>query len=301
MKKKLNLSICIIFFMSIILNTSVYAKDVHDFKSEENIISIDSKRDNELPKRFRKSTDKIESSFKKINLNGMSELNISGSAQFTPDNIKLIKETIPSKKIAIFDLREEPHGFVNNLAVSWKSDKNESDKNISIRKVMENEKNKLKSIKLNKDITIKGKTVTPKEVDTEKDLVGDLNMTYIRMPVMDHGIPDDEMVDYFINTAKNLPQGTWLHFHCKGGIGRTTTFMIMYDMMKNGKKVSMQDIVDRQVALGGKNILKAKHERSEKRAEFIKKFYRYVSENKDDFQTSWSSFIKNKEIQNLQK
>lgn len=292
MKKKLSLCIFIVFFMSLVGNSSAYAKNLYGFNSEENIISMDSKRDGELPKRFRKSTDKIESNFKKFDLKGMSELNISGSAQFTGDNIKLIKEAIPGKKIAVVDLREEPHGFINNLAVSWKSDVDDSDGNLSVKKTMENEKNKLKSIKLNEPVTIKGKKIIPKEVESEKDLVEDLNMTYIRIPVMDHGIPDDEMVDYFINTVKNLPEGTWLHFHCRGGIGRTTTFMIMYDMMKNGKRVGMQDIVDRQVAIGGKNILNIKNKKSQKRAEFIKKFYKYASENKDNFQTSWSSWVK---------
>ena len=35
------------------------------------------------------------------------------------------------------------------------------------------------------------------------------------------------MVDYFIDFVENQPENTWLHFHCKAGAGRTTTFMIM--------------------------------------------------------------------------
>ena len=41
------------------------------------------------------------------------------------------------------------------------------------------------------------------------------------------------------------------HFHCKEGIGRTTTFMIMYDIMKNYKEVSLNDIIKRQYLPSG--------------------------------------------------
>ena len=54
---------------------------------------------------------------------------------------------------------------------------------------------------------------------------------------------------YFVQLVNSELKDNWLHFHCKQGIGRTTTFMIMYDIMKNAKEVSLDDIVKRQVAL----------------------------------------------------
>lgn len=57
------------------------------------------------------------------------------------------------------------------------------------------------------------------------------------------------MVVYFITFVNNQPENSWLHFHCKAGIGRTTTFMIMYDIMKNCNDVSLYDIITRQVIL----------------------------------------------------
>lgn len=59
------------------------------------------------------------------------------------------------------------------------------------------------------------------------------------------------MVNYFIDFVKNQPKDSWLHFHCKEGIGRTTTFLIMYDIMKNHKDVNLNDIIKRQVLLSG--------------------------------------------------
>ena len=59
------------------------------------------------------------------------------------------------------------------------------------------------------------------------------------------------MIDYFIDFVQSQPNGSWLHFHCKEGIGRTTTFMIMYDIMKNHKDVELNDIIKRQVILSG--------------------------------------------------
>ena len=59
------------------------------------------------------------------------------------------------------------------------------------------------------------------------------------------------MVNYFMDIVKNNPENTWFHFHCKAGVGRTTTFMIMYDIIKNGNEVSLHDIIGRQLLLSG--------------------------------------------------
>jgi hypothetical protein len=80
-------------------------------------------------------------------------------------------------------------------------------------------------------------------------------------------------------------------------MGRTTTFMAMYDMMKNSKKVSLEDIMERQELLGGVKLLKpvgGKESESQKRSDFLRQFYQYTKENNDNFKTSWSQWLNSK-------
>ncbi|HBC96972.1 MAG TPA: phosphatase [Clostridium sp.] len=305
MKKKFTRSISIfiftVFFTSFVNAigiSQVYSEGilepVNESVSVESHLKIDSKKKAKIPKRFRKSTDNIDK--KDVNLKGLSILNASGSAQFTGNNIKILKEQIGNVPTAVIDLRQESHGFINNLAVSWVGeDNNKANKGLSREEVLKDESEKLKDIELNEEIEIDGKEIIPAEVQSERELVEQNGMNYIRIPVTDNERPSDEMVDYFIKIVKNMPENTWYHFHCKAGIGRTTTFMTMYDMMKNSKDVSLEDIMERQVLLGGKNLLKSGYKPgsfSGERSEFIKKFYKYTRENRDNFNTSWSQWLK---------
>ena len=68
-------------------------------------------------------------------------------------------------------------------------------------------------------------------------------MGYCRFPTTDHVRPRDTEVDAFVAFASTLPTDTWLHFHCRGGDGRTTTFLVMHDTMHNAPGVSIEDIL----------------------------------------------------------
>lgn len=80
-----------------------------------------------------------------------------------------------------------------------------------------------------------------------------------------------------------------------GGAGRTTTFMVMYDIMKNAHKLSLNDIVQRQALLGGNNILEISQSEDDawkkkaaiERKHFIEKFYKYVHDPEGFQSTSW--------------
>ncbi|MBA5851309.1 dual specificity protein phosphatase family protein [Clostridium sp. cel8] len=300
MKKKFRIIAFILFFISIMGISTAFSKELSEPNNENAGISmtVDSKRNGKMPKRFRKASDKIETTEKTPNLTGLSDLKESGSAQFTPGNIDMVKKAIGSKNIVVVDLRQESHGFINGWAVSWKKDgKNKANKGLTKSQVLKTEEELLKSIKLNEPIEIKGKTIVPTEVQDEKQLVTKYDMKYVRIPVTDNERPDDDMVDYFVNMVKTLPEDTWFHFHCKAGIGRTTTFMAMYDMMKNAKKVSLEDIMERQTLIGGKEILKpenGKKGNSQRRSDFLRNFYEYAKQNNDNFETSWSKWLKSK-------
>ena len=68
-----------------------------------------------------------------INKKGLLHLHISGSGQFSESGLKIIQEIIPPNfSIIDIDLREESHGFINGIAVSWKNEFNNANKGLTI-------------------------------------------------------------------------------------------------------------------------------------------------------------------------
>lgn len=244
---------------------------------------------------------------------GLDNLNISGSSQFSKASFDaLFKALNKPSCFYLFDLREESHGFINGMAVTWYGvhNHNLTNKGKSVQKIEEIEKKLLaeqvqkKYLLLNKSDAKDqisesryGLPVYPvfvRTIQTEREFIEGKNLHYIRLPVSDHIKPTDEIVDQFISIVKSLPKNRWLHFHCSGGAGRTTTFMNMYDMMNNAKEISFEDIIKRQWYLGGKNMNEHSDDKewkvslSKERLQFLKDFYHYCRYNEDNYETSWS-------------
>lgn len=298
MNKKLRIPILPIFLLSIFLSFLV-SKNISAEITNNNVhLVLDSSSYNDiLPKNFRKTTDLTTiKDNKNLNLNGLDKLNISGSQQFSENNLPLlIKGIDTSLPITVVDLRQESHGFINGLPVSWADSKNNANVGLTREQVLLDESNKLKSITLNKPITFYNNpklTIVPTKVQNEEELVKSKDLSYNRITVRDGGIPNDDMVDYFIESIKAQPQKSWLHFHCKQGIGRTTTFMVMYDMIKNYKEVSADEIIKRQLSLANFNENTTKSFYNNERIDFLNKFYNYCKINGDSFQTKWSEWKK---------
>lgn len=298
MHKKLKISVVILLtmlttiFSSFLVSISSAAQT-----SDVNLVVESLNYNNILPKNFRKTSDlTIIKDNKNLKLNGLDKLNISGSQQFSGNNLPiLIKAIGTSLPITVMDLRQESHGFINEFAVSWADARNNANVGLTKEQVLLDEANKLKSIKLNVPITFYNhpkQTIVPTKVQDEKELTQSKSLSYNRITVRDGGIPTDDMVDYFIESIKAQPQNSWLHFHCKQGIGRTSTFMIMYDMIKNHKEVSEEDIIERQLALANydENTLKSFH--NNERMSFLKSFYDYCKTNGDSFNIKWSEWKK---------
>lgn len=262
---------------------------------------VDSLNIRTLPSHFRKSSDKVNTKDNEsLNLTGLDTLNISGSKQFSENGLALIKNAIgASMPIVVVDLRQESHGFINGIPVSWANSKNNANMGLTKEQVLADERNKLQSIKLHEPLVIHNhpdRTVIPTKVQDEKELVKSQLMSYVRIPVTDGKLPTDDMVDYFIELVNSQPKDSWLHFHCKEGIGRTTTFMIMYDIMKNSKEVNLDDIVKRQILLSNMSPTSAQRFYNEERKNFLTNFYNYSKENNDNFKTKWSEWKKNSSI-----
>lgn len=267
--------------------------DTTDDSNEPNEIYINMDcKDDSLPKRFRKCNDPIDNKIgdRIVDIDGLDELLMSGSGQFSQEGLELVKQEIGDYSIYIVDLREESHGFANGISFSYMDKDNRANEGKSLDQIIDDENTKLDAIREDGFVifpTDNDTRVDVVDVQTEESITESCQMSYLRLPVSNNLRPSDAIVDTFIAFERSLPKDTWLHFHCMEGVGRTTTFMFMHDAMHNAKSVSMEDIMTRQVLLGGKNLLQSG---SKERSAFIEKFYQYCKENNDDFHTSWTEW-----------
>lgn len=226
----------------------------------------------------------------------LKEFNMSGSAQFTVSQLPNVVKAIDSPKILDIDLRQESHGFINNVAFSYAGSDAALNYGMDSNAVLEKELNELEKIALNSEVEIHKKngelleTLKVKKVLSEYELASKNNVEYIRLAVKDGGIPSEDVVDNFINIVKNKPKSLHIHFHCDHGEGRTTTFMAMYQIMNNESKLTLDEILKYQINNGGIVLTNNKE-----RAEFLVSFYNYVNHNKaDNYDLAYSNWVNNK-------
>jgi hypothetical protein len=135
-------------------------------------------------------------------------------------------------------------------------------------------------------------------------MVESLGFHYVLIDHYRGTIPAPEQVDAFITFVKSLPDPVWVHFHCSAGRNRTTTAMVMYDIMKNGKKVPLQDIVLRHYLQGSENLFdtslwptgRYSQETLLNRKKFITSFYDYVTSSDGLGVKTWQDWLKLKGI-----
>lgn len=298
-RKKIIALLSCIFLCLFLLGAASEDKsnNLSDTNSDEIHLILDIMRFDQLPTHFRTTADLSVFNNTNINTKGMSTLNISGSEQFSKTNLPMLVDAIKSPyKITDIDLRQESHGFINELPISWANALDNANAGLNLSQINMRENKLLKSVPLNKPLTFYNRpdvTITPTVTYTEETLVKSNGLSYIRIPVTDFDLPDNSAVDYFLNLVKNQPKNSWLHFHCKEGVGRTTTFMIMYDIIKNCNYVSLDDIITRQVnfPVSFKEETKAKFSQG-KEFVFLSKFYEYCKSNAKDNNPSWSNWIK---------
>ena len=251
---------------------------------------------------------------KKLRLN--KELKASASGQFTASELSKLFTVIPAlkKHIWIIDLRQESHGFVNGLPVTWYTEQNEINLNKTATQILAAERELLNNLSKQQKITVyhlnklvagkisAGESITliPEDVASEQQLVTNAHGKYQRLYVLDHHRPDDVTVDNFIDFVRTkVTAEDWLHFHCRGGKGRSSTFMAMYDMLKNSCHTSFMEIIQRQARHGNIALDKipteqAKHWKAgfaQERYEFLQKFYHYASDPNGYGMRNWSAWL----------
>lgn len=250
------------------------------------------------PRNFRMASDgwRVTPEDEPPTREGLDNLRISGSAQCTAAGFASLYTKLsaaaaaPGAPIYDVDLRQESHGFADGLPVSWHKNNNLANEGKTPEEVALDEKERLAGL-AGETTTFgpKGKTdksrfeavtFTPENVQTEKDVVEATGFRYVRFYVTDRTQPDTETIEAFLDFVESLPGDAWLHFHCRAGRGRTTTFMAMYDMIRN-PEIPAEDIIERQYLIGGADLTAMKedewkNERIVQRLEMLKLFSEYV-------------------------
>ena len=259
--------------------------------SAEGVWRLDGLNKNELPRNFRL----------------IENLNASASGQPSLNGLKKVYEEVrkhTGSTIYIVDLREESHGLADGVPVSWYVEKNRGNFYRGFDEGYEAEQLNELPGKLTEFVPLgnadkksfKAIKFAPKKISTERKAVENLDsellkdyasgkyfsqIRYVRFPATDMVFPSPYVVDDFLDFVEKLPPTAWLHFHCHAGHGRTTTFLVFYEILKN-PDASLEEICHRQFLLGGSDLLthsdggdwyaQAHNDRAEK----IKLFYKYM-------------------------
>lgn len=276
----------------------------------ETKLIIEADDTDDLPLRFRQTSAPFPDSGQELpNLHGFRELNVSGSGQFSQRGLRRIRREIGRQEAVIVDLRQESHGFVNGRGVSWFGKHNYGNIGLTNEEVLTKEDSQIRELaeaptfyfdylKEKSAMRIDEPVQNPKAVHTEAEIAALEGFGYQRFYVTDHNRPTDKEVDRYILFFKSLPVGTWVHYHCRGGVGRTSTFILMHDMLHNAQSVSLEDIFRRNMLNGGRDMQRFYEDKDNykqapalERLVFIEQFYNYCRANRDRFATLWSQWL----------
>lgn len=241
--------------------------------------------------RFRRSDDSFLKEASIDLRKGLDDLHISGSCRPSAIALKKALSNI-NMPIYIFDLLGEDHYYIQGMPERWYGYKyspiiGESKDKRSLRTILHS--------------LIYTGTLhhTEEDAQTERELIEEIGFHYIGTNQERRTAPTPEQVDDFIQTVVSLPNPCWIHFHCSAGRGRTTVAMVMYDILKNGKTVFLEDIIRRHQLLGSENLFditvwsngRYTKEMLKGRKDFVISFYKYVNDPQGLGVTSWKEWI----------
>ncbi len=291
----------------VLLSASIFS--AASAKKNDGVWRLDGTAAAALPRNFRLMTDDWHNASrgKEPTRQGLAELHASASGQPSLAALKTLYKKIheqkPDAEIFLVDLRQESHGFVNSLPVSWYIQKNLANFGKTLREIERDEVKRLNNLRGiettfeplgNADKqAFKPVTIIPRFMETERAASEKVGFIYERFPATDMQFPAPKLIDDFVIFVANLPENAWLHFHCQVGHGRTTSFLVMYDILKN-PELPLEEICRRQYLLGGTNLLLEVEgdKNTIDRAKKIRLFYDWVQGTRSEqIGLQWSEWL----------
>ena len=236
-------------------------------------------------------------------------LRIAGGGQPSKTTLAHLHEQLglpDDTPLWVIDLRQESHGYLNEDAVSWHGVANAANRGMSAAAVEQDERQRLAdAVGTNVRAVPMGhydeahipytfaESVTG--FATERHVARKSGLGYVRIAATDMRWPEPQAIDDFVNFYRSLPkEHGWLYFHCQAGQGRTTTFMVLYEILERPDRTA-DEAIAHQRALGGADLS------SGARYEGICRFAQYVRENRaTDFAQRWSDWLSAQQSQAIQ-
>jgi Inositol hexakisphosphate len=191
---------------------------------------------------------------------GLDVLCWSASAQLSELGFASLRAQlshVPPELFYVVDLRQESHGFLNGIAVSWYARNNWGCTGLSPDDAIALERLRLRLLALadtasvarsddvKRGVAAAPVEIRPERVADEEHLLALPPGHYVRLPVTDHARPTDDVVDRFVRLVDALDPRAHVHFHCRGGKGRTTMFCIVYDLLRGAGQLPLAAVLDR--------------------------------------------------------
>ncbi|MBS2038602.1 hypothetical protein JST97_26720 [bacterium] len=239
---------------------------------------------------------------------GLAGLRMSGSAQPGRQTLAEILGQIPSSKVLIVDLRQECHAYGDDRLLTWSSEHNQANLGLDRDQVLEVERSQIVQASRQSEHEViseedydnglrNPELISVEHWSSEQELVREFGQDYLRLAVTDHLRPSDLQVDRFLQALESLPADGWVHFHCRAGVGRTSTFLALYDMLHNADRVSLNEILARQTGVApgwNLNLVSTGSNRqwSQERYQFLACFYGYSQARLAGCRLNWSDWLK---------
>lgn len=260
--------------------------------------------------RYFRTTNDLNTLPEHLNREGLGELRLSGSDTIaTTGQIERIASAANVQDLEhlyIVDLRQEPHVVADRYTLTLRGPKDWANVGLSHDEALQREADWINDLRRSENLKIdsaedfktgtrpmRSVTLHRPEIVSEQELVERTGAKYARLTVTDHLRPDNEAVDRFVDIVRQMPPGAAMHVHCKGGRGRTTTFMAVYDMLHNAQRVSADGIIDRQGGLGHYQLKKIDGQNAvfrRDRLSFLYLFHQYAEQNPGGQPQTWSAW-----------
>ena len=249
---------------------------------------------------------------------GLVALRASGSSQFSDAGWAGIVQILArragvdaSTPLVVVDLRQEPHALMDGQPVSWRTEANDLNAHRARAALLADEADRIAALQgqatppLQRVCKVKDAQgrkhalytpeplpAPPRTLQSEADWALAQGLQFWRLPMTDHtGAPSDASVDAFLQLVAGRRSDDWLHFHCRGGQGRTSLFMAMLDMVAHARHLSVAQVVARQRALGGVDLWQINAHEPQKgtdRRAFLTVFHRFLTTRPAG--SSWSAW-----------